>query len=59
MVISPSDGGAVYVLLSHSVEKPKIHSHLKKFREIDLHDDLLGATLVSRNFCEKVVRVNF
>ena len=34
----------------HSVEKAKIYSHLKKFREIILYYDLLAKMFISRNW---------
>ena len=41
-----------------SVEKPKIYSHLKKFREINLKHD--KAKLISHNFVREMnVRVKF
>ena len=43
----------------HNVEKREIYSYRKKFREINSIVNLLGRTLVSRNFHQKCVRVNF
>ena len=44
-------------LTRHSVKKLKIYSHRKKFRQINLVFSLVP--LLSRNFCQKSVRVNF
>ena len=42
----------------HSVEKRKIHSHQKIFRQINTLV-IYHITLLSRNFCQKSARVNF
>ena len=43
----------------HSVEKWKLYSHWKKFRQINYLVILLVKPLLSRNFYQKRVRVNF
>ena len=45
--------------LLHTVEKSKIYSHQKMFRQINYLVISLVNTLVSRNFCQNRVRVNF
>ena len=45
--------------LFHSVEKWKIYCHPKKFRQINSLVFTLVKTLLSRNFCQKSVTVNF
>ena len=44
---------------SHSVEKREIYSHQKIFREINFLVTSLVKPLVSRNFCQKSMIVNF
>ena len=43
---------------THSVEKAKIYSHWKKFREINLQY-INMKPLISRNFVKKILRVKF
>ena len=47
------------VSVEHSVEKWEIHSHWKNFRQINYLVTLLVKPFLSRNFCQKTVRVNF
>ena len=44
---------------THSVEKWKIYSHRNFFRQINSLVIYLVNALLSRNFCQKSVRVNF
>ena len=46
-------------LTMHSVEKMLILFHRKKFRQISSIVTSLVKTLLSRNFCQKRVRVKF
>ena len=49
----------VLTFLTHSVKKHEILSHRYFFREISSLVTSLAKTLLSRNFCQKCVRVNF
>ena len=48
----------VLSFIPHCVEKREILSHKKKIRQINSLVTYLVKPLLSRNFCQKIVRVN-